>query len=150
MAASKSAIELHYEKSIRDKKIDIKLYKRSSDFEADELLKKQGELDILYEKYIEVSDGRGYTDETKFMVDEFCDEYFYDFDMDDRDDFTVGRFYDLDASLYIVGKEKKLGKSEIIQSLLVGSFIVFISFTSCASLVLRFGVHLVDRKCLKA
>lgn len=104
---------------IRKKKLELKALRRKDVQDADEIIVKQNEMDTLLEKYNTVADGKTYTEKIDDIAHDFCEEYFYELCKQSRDEVSIGRFYDVDAVLITVGKDKFVGKLDVVNSIAV-------------------------------
>jgi hypothetical protein len=99
--------------------LDLKLYKRNETVDPDEVIVKQSEIDELHEKFRDISDGRPYIEKAHDIAYDYCEEFYYELGRPNRDELKIGRFYDLDATLAVVGKDKFIGKLDVINSIMV-------------------------------
>jgi len=114
-----NALEIQIAKEIRARKLEVKLFKRQEPVDTDELITKQSAVDELLEKYNSITDGRPYAEKIDDIAFDFCEEYFYELSKATRDEIQIGRFYDLDATLSVVGKDKFIGKLDVVSSIVV-------------------------------
>lgn len=122
-----NALEIQIAKEIRAKKLEVKLVKRQETADADELISKQAAIDELLEKYNSITDGRPYAEKIDDIAFDFCEEFFYELSKATRDEIQIGRFYDLDATLSVVGKDKFMGKLDVVTSIVVGLIVNYLS-----------------------
>lgn len=117
-----NAIEIHVASQIRAKKLAIKFCKRKETVNPDEVIIMQGEMEELLEKYNSISDGKPYMEKSADIAHDFCDDFFYELSHQNRDVNKIGKYYDIDATLSVVGKDKFVGKFEIASSIAVRNY----------------------------
>lgn len=118
-----NALEIQVAKEIRAKKIELKLYKRQDEVDADVVIIKQSQIDELLEKYTMIAESGQYTEKTEDIAYDFCEELYYELSRPNRDEFMIGRFYDINSKLNVVGKDAFVGKQEVVNSIIVRTFL---------------------------
>jgi hypothetical protein len=104
---------------IKGKKRALKLALRGGPLKAEELAKFQKEVDLLLGKFLDASFGDKYEETEAEIAAEFYEEYYYAFDKDDRLEVALGRFYEIDAVMTVVGDRTYKGKEAITKCLVV-------------------------------
>lgn len=118
-----NALEIQVAKEIRAKKIELKLYKRQDEVDADVVIIKQSQIDELLEKFTMIAESGQYTEKTEDIAYDFCEELYYELSRPNRDEFKIGRFYDINSKLNVVGKDAFVGKQEVVNSIIVRTFL---------------------------
>jgi DNA-directed RNA polymerase len=118
---SSNNAEVYISTEIRKKKLLLRDLRRN-DADPDEVIIAQSEMDELLEKYLAISDGKVYSEKMEDIATDFCDEMFYELSKPDRDEVKLSRFYDLDATVSVVGGDRFVGKLACVQSITVNLF----------------------------